>query len=106
MNHTIIFGASDDLIEIEGHLREEFGGYISDDEKLYIACSDGTLLSVSYDGEWKFHVDRQGALFEKIIPGVGEDGKHSEYPEATSCSDIVVFKEGLTWIAKSETISK
>lgn len=56
MSQLKIYGASDDLIEIEGSITEEF--YcpdVGDDRGAYIAISDGTLLSVSYtgDGLWK-----------------------------------------------------
>lgn len=52
-----IYGHSDDCIEIEGALREEFYLIGSDDEKSYLAFSDGTVLSVLYDkdGAWRFN---------------------------------------------------
>lgn len=51
----IISGASDDLIEIEGDIREEWYSY--EKPKQYIAVSDGTLLSIEYDndGIWRVH---------------------------------------------------
>jgi hypothetical protein len=47
-----IYGASDDLIEVEGDIREEF--YAVDGPN-YLAFSNGTLLSVVYDddGMWR-----------------------------------------------------
>jgi len=50
---VIIYGASDDLIEIEGSIREEFNYY--GEGKTILAFSDGTVLSVLYDddGIWK-----------------------------------------------------
>jgi len=50
-----IYGASDDLIEVEGDVNEEFSvGYLQ--YPGYIGCSDGTLLEVDYDtrGVWRF----------------------------------------------------
>ncbi len=98
---TIIYGASDDCLEIRGELYEEFGAYeCGENEKEYIACSDGTLLLVVYDGEWKFQTKRVGSLFEKIICSVGEDGEHENFGKInpTSYSDIVCFRKGLKWI--------
>lgn len=52
-----IYGSTDDLIEIEGDIREEFT-YSCDDEKSdgdLFAFSDGTLLRVKYtdSGIWR-----------------------------------------------------
>lgn len=44
-----IYGASDDLIELEGDIREEWDGYDCGDS--YIAFSDGTLLHITFDNE-------------------------------------------------------
>jgi len=40
-----VYGASDDLIEIKGDIREEFSRY--DSEGDYLAFSDGTVLKPS-----------------------------------------------------------
>lgn len=65
-----IYGASDDLIEIEGDIREEFY-FIPEDaqESRLLAFSDGTLLRVNYDadGIWRFNQVAGGlATFQKI----------------------------------------
>lgn len=70
MPSITIYGASDDLIEVDGDIREEFGHYWGDDddEKVYLAVSDGTLLKVQYDSEgmWRFApVSRGSAQYEK-----------------------------------------
>jgi len=44
---TMVTGASDDLIEIEGELYEEFNSFDCKDGVM--ALSDGTLLKVDYD---------------------------------------------------------
>jgi hypothetical protein len=48
---TKIYGASDDLIEIEGAINDEVGHY--DATRLLIKASDGTIARITYDGEWK-----------------------------------------------------
>jgi hypothetical protein len=49
-----VYGASDDLVEVEGDIREEFNP-ASDDEPSYLAFSDGTVLSIHYTerGIWR-----------------------------------------------------
>lgn len=77
-----IFGVSDDLIEIEGDIREEFGPPYG--VSTYLAFSDGTLLSVVYDdnGFWRIHqIDQGGSHFEKT------EGKDLE----DDYSDVVIL---------------
>jgi hypothetical protein len=84
-----IFGASDDLIEIEGDFEEELNVYPDDDEKEYfLAVSDGTLLKVVYDGNWNFLLREKGTLFERI-----------EEPEGEEYSQKVFFNSGIKWVA-------
>lgn len=51
-----IYGASDDLIEIEGDINEEFE---ATPEGNFIGLSNGTMLSVFYNGDWIIRI-RQG----------------------------------------------
>jgi hypothetical protein len=103
-NKTIIYGASDDLIEIDGGLCEEIGSYDFDG---YLACSDGTLLKMKYDGDWIIRAVRAGSLFDKITPSVGEEDNHAgEYSGVSSYSDIAVFKGKLTWVLQGKTLVK
>lgn len=84
---TVVTGASNDLIEIDGDLCEEFSAYDCNDGKM--AFSDGTLLGVEYDndGIWRFKVIFKGSCFDYKVEGsVNED-----------TNDEVHFKEGLTW---------
>lgn len=55
-----LYGASDDLIEIEGDFAEEIPYYSSSDERLYLAVSDGILATVEYSGFWRIHVEVLG----------------------------------------------
>lgn len=86
-NGTIVTGASDDLIEIDGELQEEFNAYECSNETM--AFSDGTLLRVDYaeDGIWRFKPIYKGDLFEKVINGSISDDTNDE----------VYFKDGLKW---------
>jgi len=72
MSQIIITGASDDLIEIDGDLSEEFNWYVTeDDDRRFLAVSDGTLLAVQYDGDglWRFVVLVTGAAQYQHEPG-------------------------------------
>ncbi|MFA7308094.1 MAG: hypothetical protein WC026_15640 [Hyphomicrobium sp.] len=57
---TVIYGASDDLLEIEGLLSEEMNP--SNDEPNVLGFSDGTLLQIEYDddGIWRIKMLRAG----------------------------------------------
>jgi len=55
-NEIKIYGCSDDLIEIEGRIREEF--YYIGNEPTFIMFDNGFLVSVNFDnnGIWRFNV--------------------------------------------------
>jgi len=94
---TTIYGASDDLIEIEGQISDEADVY---DLPTTFECSDGTKGFIDYDGEWKFAIECEGNLFEKIVRSVGDDSNHTDVDAdgATSYSDVLVLNEGVTWV--------
>ena len=97
---TKIYGASDDLIEIEGAVEEE-ANHI-DAKNIAIKASDGTQAKITYDenGEWKICVTVEGDKFLQIVCSVGDDAKHS-YPDAIGCSsysDVLVLDEGIEWV--------
>ncbi len=50
MKTVTIYGSSDDLIEVEGDIREEFGM-----EKGFLYFDDGSIVSVQFSdkGQWK-----------------------------------------------------
>lgn len=50
----IVYGASDNLVEIEGDVREEFGMPI--DDKAYLATDAGHVVEILYDGIWRLRV--------------------------------------------------
>ena len=71
-----VYGASDDLIEIEGDIREEFNWIPEERETRVLAFSDGTLLRVSYDddGIWRLvRMVKGSANFEKVEGDAEED---------------------------------
>ena len=75
-----IYGASDDLIEIEGDFTEEFD--VNFDEITFIGISDGTLLRVSYDGMWHIIVIRKPVETSiNIHRAMNEDDDYSDIAE-------------------------
>ena len=96
MKKTRIYGASDDLIEIDGKISEEID---YDNKGMVIKCSDGTKGTITYKGEWLIELDEEGLLFEKIIPSNDEIPHTDEDAiDCTSYSDVLIMKEGLEWI--------
>jgi hypothetical protein len=91
MTHITITGASDDLIEVEGDIREEFGFFPADErDTRLLAVSDGTLLRVSYDadGIWRL---------AKVVGGSAELYKIEGDAEADT-NDKVHLTGDIKWV--------
>jgi hypothetical protein len=93
---TKVYGASDDLIEVEGGKCEgEVGCYGTDDAErgVLLVFSDGTLLEVKYGkgdrGIWRITLIHAGSAFEAI--------EQCDDEEAEVHSDIAKFTESLNW---------
>jgi hypothetical protein len=99
---TRIYGSSDDLVEVDGEIYDEYGNYNQAEKGILIKASDGTRAVIKYseDGEWKVEIKDKGNLFEKVIESVGDDNEHTDEDakECSSYSDVIVFLEGLEWI--------
>jgi hypothetical protein len=101
MAEIIIFGASDDLIEVRGSIVEEFSYYSTNWELTpYVAVSDGTLLRVRYDedGIWRFTPIVVGSADVDIKHGL-DDRTHSDIVTMTG-------EEDLTWVALVAEVAK
>lgn len=96
-----VSGASDDLIEIDGGIYEEFYAY-GDEENNYLAFSDGTLLSVVYDvnGFWRI-----SALFTGTSTTLE---KHEASDEDSDYSDIVTLQNAadFLWVVHGKSYAK
>lgn len=72
-------GASDDLLEVEGDIREEFN--VLGDDDLFVATSTGFLARVEYDrdGVWRFrpYTNGLGTIVHKEAP-VGNDDVYTD----------------------------
>lgn len=90
---TKVYGASDDLIEVEGDLRGEVSADADgpDDLGVLLAFSDGTVAAVRYGkpgfgGVWAITVLREGEMFARLDICTDED--------ADPYSDVLHFKPG------------
>lgn len=95
MSKVKIYGASDDLIEVEGDTNDEFNLY--DDEKALLAFGDGTVVSVVYDehGCWRVNrVAAGSATFEKVEADGADTDRYS---------DEVTLEGDLRWMLYSKS---
>lgn len=82
-----VYGASDDLIEIGGDIREEFSGGPSTTDLL--AFSDGTVLDVTFTqaGVWRInHVAAGTATVSIVQAPLNDDSNYTD--RATLDGDI------------------
>ena len=92
-----IYGASDDLIELDGDIYEEFtaGG---DEEPNLIAFSDGTLLEVTYTdaGIWRINAlsVSTGTTITKDEATADEGNRPDGKP---AYSDVVTLNGFIVW---------
>lgn len=77
---VVVYGSSDDLIEIDGAIREEFGPSGDDGEPDYLAFSDGTVLSIAYskDGFWRVNRVASGSAAYAKKEGDDVDSNYSD----------------------------
>lgn len=96
---TKIYGASDDLIEIDGEISDEHNQI---DFSGKVICSDGTEAKLEYndDGIWKFSLIEMGNKYLDLIESKGDDVPHThEFARGlSSYSDVLVLDDGIEWV--------
>lgn len=93
-----VSGASDDLIEVEGAIREEFSAYGEDDGNL-LAFSNGVVLRIVYSdaGVWRITpVCGASRVTVTLAPEDDED----------NYSDRAVIEDEATWVVFGKEIAK
>jgi hypothetical protein len=106
---TRIYGASDDLIEVDGQIIDEVEAYSAERKPIKFKTSEGTKGTILYNGEWKITIINEGPDFVKVIESVGDDNKHTEEntKDVPSYSDVVILDGDLEWVKiKGEKIKK
>ena len=94
MGYIKIYGSSDDLIEVEGDIEEEFSNSNFYQQKTFLVLSTGTVVAVSMtcDGGWR-------AVAENIA-----EGDHvREVVIDADCDDRGIEVDGeVLWVALVE----
>lgn len=93
MGRIRVYGASDDLIEIEGFISEELD---YNDEVVDFSCSDGSSGTISYDGNWIIDVTEKGTGFVKLVDSVEDEHTDEDALDCTSYSSVLVLD--VEWI--------
>ncbi|HEX2868667.1 MAG TPA: hypothetical protein VHO03_16625 [Ignavibacteriales bacterium] len=86
-----VYGSSDDLVEIEGDIVEEFSHY--GDESCLLAFDNGVILECRYedDGIWRFRVKSQGNTTVNVIPPDLTKDEYSETVVIDAPVKVVAF---------------
>jgi hypothetical protein len=96
-----VYGGSDDLLEVEGDIREEFDH--ADQAGRWVACSDGTLLRVTEDeGIWRVSVDAGTA---QIVPARGEDEGDDE-DGCPGYSEKAIVTGDVRWVVVGKDLAR
>ncbi|HEU4540304.1 MAG TPA: hypothetical protein VFR23_04180 [Jiangellaceae bacterium] len=96
-----VYGASDDLIEVEGDVEEEFdysAAGNSDDSGYLLAFSDGTVLRIWLDSAWRIKPVTTGAGKLVIVPCPEDD--------EDNYSDRATIDAEITWVVQGVAIAK
>lgn len=97
-----IYGASDDLIEVEGDVTEEFNAIeFGGEQPAYLAFSDGTLLRIEYSdtGVWRITPIVRGAAGLTIVQAPGDEDDDNYSDRATLDGEI-------RWVAQAIAFAK
>lgn len=91
MSELRIYGASDDLIEVEGDIRDEFP-YSDAEAGDLLAFSDGTILRIAYttSGVWTISLVRRGRCEYDLRQA--PEGVDDDY------SDVALLRGDITWV--------
>jgi hypothetical protein len=91
-----VYGASDDTIEVDGDICEEFT-YHDDDKGDLLAFSDGTLLRIRFDnaGVWRITPVIRGSATTTIEQAPEDD--EVNYSDRATVSYAVWVVHGIGW---------
>jgi hypothetical protein len=93
-----IYGASDDLIELEGDIREEFNALDLDDGAL-LAFSDGTVLRIGYSDNGVWRISPVVSVGHVSIDQAPED-------DEDNYSDRAILTGPIKWVVFGSAIGK
>lgn len=102
MRSVEVYGASDDLIEVEGDIREEFTH--GNDGADYLAFNDGSVLSVEYtaDGFWRINRAAEGVAQYEKVEAIDADGAAYSDKVTLTIPDLARWE----WVVCGHTLVK
>lgn len=91
-----VYGASDDLIEVEGDITEEFP-YRDDNDDNLLAFSNGTVLRIRFDaaGVWRISPVMVGAGLVDIVQA--PEGDEDNYSDRATVTGAAWVGHGIGW---------
>lgn len=90
-----VYGASDDLVEIEGDIREEFGFPWPDDASVFLGFSNGVVLRVTRPNVWRI-APVAGADLVQVVQ-CPEDDEDNYSDRATVSGRVAWVVCGSAW---------
>lgn len=96
--NVTVYGSSDDLIEVEGGIREEFTYAEEDRDGDLLAFSDGTILRIQYEqtGIWRISPVVNGSS-ELSIKQAPEDDDSNYSDRATLSGPVAWVVQGIAF---------
>lgn len=96
---TFIYGVNDNQVKVDGALSMQFEHFMSSQNAVVLACSDGTLLAGAFglNSRWSFSAVKEGSAFR----GIAAEGDIDD-PNIPGKTDVVVFEKELEWIVATK----
>jgi hypothetical protein len=89
-----VYGASDDLIEVDGDISEEFT-YRDDNDDNLLAFSDGTILRIRFDAAGVWRITKvAGGPVDIFQASEGDDSNYSDRATIRGADWVV---HGIGW---------
>ncbi len=95
-----IYGASDDLIEVIGEVRDEFTAWMNPAQHVVVTASDGTRASVEWseEGVWRIAVLAAGTG----NPTVETCPESDDYDSEDRYTDVLTIGGPIEWVRAGE----
>jgi hypothetical protein len=96
---TFLYGASDDLIEIEGDITEEL--YPNANEWTYVGFSNGLLAKIQYNGDWIIRVVHapKNVEYDLVTQDLADEATQENFNDYT---DVLHISTKIDWVVTGE----
>lgn len=102
----VIYGASDDLVEVEGDIEEEFSAFGDEDGNVIVATSTGVVVRVVYDHEGIWRITPLVGAEKVAITYCWHDGDDNNYSDRCEVADTVDWVVFGTRIARNRQVGR